>query len=117
MGSKRVIAGVLHNLGKVAQYDNDHEQAAALYWESLALNSEIEYKPGIADCLVGLAAVAAANGSAKRAAQLLGAAEPHPDSMRGYLPLTDRGNYTLAEVRAQLDPAAFAAAFTQGRAL
>jgi predicted ATPase/class 3 adenylate cyclase/DNA-binding CsgD family transcriptional regulator len=119
IGSKRVIAGVLHNLGKVAQYDNDHEQAAALYRESLALNSEIEYKPGIADCLVGLAAVAAANGSAERAAQLLGAAEPHLDSMRGYMPLTDRGNYThtLAEVRAQLDPAAFAAAFAQGHAL
>jgi DNA-binding CsgD family transcriptional regulator len=68
---------------------------------------------------VGLAAVAAANGSAERAAQLLGAAEPHLDSMRGYMPLTDRGNYThtLAEVRAQLDPAAFAAAFAQGRAL
>jgi DNA-binding NarL/FixJ family response regulator len=119
LGSKRIIAGVLHNLGKVAQYDDDHERAAALYLESLAQNNEIGYKPGIADCFVGLAAVAAATGSAERAAQLLGAAEPHLDTMRGYMPLTDPANYdhTLAVVRAQLDEAAFTAVFAQGQAL
>jgi predicted ATPase/class 3 adenylate cyclase/DNA-binding CsgD family transcriptional regulator len=119
LGSKRIIAGVLHNLGKVAQFDNDHERAAARYLESLALNNEIGYTPGIADCFVGLAAVAAANGFAERAAQLLGAAEPYLDAIRGYMPLTDRVNYeqTLATVRAQLDAAAFTAAVAQSRAL
>jgi predicted ATPase/class 3 adenylate cyclase/DNA-binding CsgD family transcriptional regulator len=119
LGSKRFIAGVLHNLGKLAQLDGDYEQAAALYEESLALNKEIEYRPGIADCLVGLAAVAVAAGSATRAARLLGAAEPHLDSMRGYMPKSDRDNYdhTLAAARAQLDEAAFTAAFARSREL
>jgi DNA-binding NarL/FixJ family response regulator len=66
-----------------------------------------------------LAAVAAATGSAERTAQLLGAAEPHLDTLRGYMPLSDRADYdhTLAAVRAQLDEAAFTAAFAQGRTL
>ncbi|MCL4258408.1 MAG: tetratricopeptide repeat protein [Anaerolineales bacterium] len=119
LGSQRITARVLHNLGQAARNENDHERATALYLESLALNHEIEYTPGIADCLVGLAAVAAATDSAERAAQLLGTAEPHLDTIRGYMPLTDRTDYddTMAAVRAQLDDAVFTAAFAQGRAL
>lgn len=117
MGSKRIIASVLHNLGKVAQLDHHDARAAALYQESLALNHEIGYTPGIADCFVGLATLAVVDGFAARAAQLLGAVEPHLDTIRGYMPLTDRANYEqmLATVRAQLGEAAFSVAFAQGR--
>jgi predicted ATPase/class 3 adenylate cyclase/DNA-binding CsgD family transcriptional regulator len=119
LGSKRIIAGVLHNLGTVAQHDRDFERATTLQLESLELNAAIEYLPGIADCFVGLAAVAAATGSAERAALLLGAAEPHLAAMRGYMPLIDRASYehTLAAARALLDDVAFEAALTRGRAL
>lgn len=119
LGSKRIIAGVLHNLGKVARLDNFADRAAAFYRESLALNHEIGYTPGIADCFVGLAALATGSGLAPRAAQMLGVAESHLDTIRGYMPLTDRANYeqVLATVRAQLDDAAFTTAFAQGCSL
>lgn len=119
IGSKRVIAAVLHNLGRVAQKQNDHERALELLLESLALNIEIGYKPGMADCLVGVARVALARGNSERAARLLGAAAPHLETMRGFMPLTDRSSYKalLAAVHAQLDKDVFAALWTTGQTL
>ncbi len=119
IGSNRMTAAVLHNLGRVSQREEDLEHAFALFAESLALNTEIDYKPGIADCLVGLAGVAVTQRDPERAARLLGAAEPHLEAMRGFMPLTDRSSYEtiMAHVRTQLSEAQLTLAWLDGQAM
>jgi non-specific serine/threonine protein kinase len=119
LGNKRVLAGVLHNLGNVTLSQGEAVQAATLFAESLALNDETGYQPGIADCFVGLAGVAGAQCHPERAVRLLGAAEPYLDAMRGFMPVADRTAYdrTVAAVQIQLDQATFAAAWAEGQAM
>jgi hypothetical protein len=76
-------------------------------------------KAALAGCLEGLAGVAATAGGAARAARLLGAADALRQAIGAPLPVayqTDVDRY-LARARAALDPAAFSAAWTAGRAL
>lgn len=63
------------------------------------------------DCLIGMADIAVARGDSERAARLLGAAAPHLERMRGFMPLADRSSYTrvLSAVQAHLDEDVFAA--------
>jgi predicted ATPase/DNA-binding CsgD family transcriptional regulator len=119
LGSKRMIAAVLHNLGRVARRQGDHGEAIERYGESLALNAETSYAPGIADCLVGLAGVRHDQGDPRRAARLLGAAEPHLDGVRGFMPLADRDRFERARaaVREQLGLEAFEAERAAGQRL
>ena len=62
-------------LGRVAFAQNNYQQAVASYKESLTLRQEAGEKEGVAEALEGLAGICAAQGEAKSAAQLLGAAE------------------------------------------
>jgi hypothetical protein len=80
-------------------------------------------KYGIAFCLAGLAAVIGALGvgplGAARAARLFGATTALLDAMHAQLETVYRDEYerTLASVQAALDPATFAAAWEEGRAM
>jgi non-specific serine/threonine protein kinase len=134
VGSKSGIAWSLQNLGYLAQHQGEYRQAAALFEESLALFLEIGNKIGVAECLEGLASVATAEwqpdarasarhaakgGGAERAPRLFGAAEALREVANTPLPPYRRADYDrdVAAARAQLDEAAFAAAWGAGRAM
>ncbi len=113
------IALLLHNLGHVAHHQGEHERAASLFGESLMLYQELEHRSGIITDLAGLAGVSASQGQALWAAQLFGAVE-HILSQSGEgLEATDQAEYdrNLALVHSQLDDAAYAAAWEQGRSM
>jgi len=109
-------ASVLKNLGHVAQARGEGDLARALFAESLSVQKEQGNKQGIAECLAGLAAVAR---PPERAARLFAATEALLDVVGVPLSPADRADWErdVAAVRAQLDPAAFASAWLEGRAM
>ena len=123
MGDRWGIATTLNNLALAARGQQDYVAACALIAESLAIRSELGDKYGIAFCLAGLAAVIGALGvgplGAARATRLFGATEALLEAMHARLETVYRDEYerTLATVRAALDPATFAAAWDEGRAM
>jgi DNA-binding CsgD family transcriptional regulator len=115
------IADALHYLGQVARHQRDYTQARALFQESLArwcALGTIQWA-GVAECLDGLGCVYAFQRQFVWAVRLFGAAE----ALRGVLamppfPLTrSSAADECAAVRAQLDEAAFAEAWTAGHGL
>jgi predicted ATPase len=117
-GNRPMLAFVLVNLGTAALEQGDHEQARARLTEGLRLWREAGNRPGAAMGLAGLARLAAARGQAARAGRLFGAAAAlFPAGGRLY-DGTDRAAFDrdIAEARAGLDPAAFAAGWAAGAA-
>jgi transposase len=118
LGGAMGSAAVLHNQGYVALHQGNDAQAAALFGQSLALFREMGDKQGIAKCLEGLASVAGAVGQPERAARLWGAAEIlwGPGGWRSP---AERAAYdrSVAAARAQIELAAFTAAWAWGRAM
>ncbi len=113
------IANVLGLLGRVALLEGDAERAAQYYAASLRIMGELSNRLGIASCLEGWAEVALAQGRPARAARLCAAAATLRDAIGAPLWPVERARYdrTVAAARAQLDAAAFAAAWEEGRAL
>ena len=99
------------------------DRAAALFAESLRLFEERGNRRGIAECLLGLAAVTITQGQhpadATRAARLLGAAEAQFWAIGAALWPADQRQHarTVAAVQAALNEEACAAAWEQGRAM
>ena len=93
--------------------------AGMLHKESLTLIQELGDKKGIAECLPGLAEVAQADGLPQRGTKLLGAVEALLERLGARLDPTERAEFdhTLAAAHAQLDEAAFNAAWAEGRAM
>ena len=118
IGGKSAVASMLSGLGHVSLHQNHWQQAQALFAESLALHWELGDKEGIAACLAGLAGVAERERQPERVARLLGAAEALLEASDIRLPTIIQAEYDriVAAVRAQLDEAAFAAAWAEGRA-
>jgi len=74
IGAQRDLASVLHNLGHTCLHLGEIERAWALFGESLGLHQTGQNEKGIAECLVGFAAIAVRTGSPAAGARLLGAA-------------------------------------------
>jgi predicted ATPase/DNA-binding CsgD family transcriptional regulator len=112
------MAAVRHNLGHIAQLHGDSLQALALFRESLTTYHELGHIAGMAACLAGLGGVAAAQGQLLPAARLLGASDGLFASIGISLLSADRlqRERNLARIQAQLDGAAFAAAWAEGQA-
>jgi predicted ATPase/DNA-binding XRE family transcriptional regulator len=112
-------ASVLHNLAYVAVHERDHDRAAALFGESLRLYQRAGDQRGVAECLAGLACLAAAFGQHERAARLFGAAEAACQALRVQLSPSNRVDCArgLAAASAGTSRAAFAAARDAGQAL
>ena len=113
------IALSLHSLGVVAFRRGDYHRAAGLYAESLVLSSQVRDRWIADDCLDGLAAVACTRGHYEHAARMLGAADVLRE-MLGYRPLADvesDHDRCVDTTRIGLGDAAFAAAWTDGRAM
>jgi tetratricopeptide (TPR) repeat protein len=119
LGDKGGIASSFANLAEIARYRSDYARATTLYKESLALYRDLGDRNRIVDCLEGLAVVAGAKQQAARAARLFGAAEVLRESIGMPVSPSDSADFdrNVAAARAQLDEAAFAAAWAAGRAL
>jgi predicted ATPase len=119
LGNQQGIAIVQHNLGQVAQATGDLPQAQAYFRESLALLQHVGDHHGLAWGLAALASLAAATGQFDRAARLFGAATPHLDVDASPLHPPERTGYhrAIATARTALGEEAYAAAWSEGRAM
>jgi predicted ATPase/class 3 adenylate cyclase len=112
-------ANLLAGLGVVALDNNDFGLAATLFEESLALAQQLEDELLIAECLWGLAAVAAARGQPVRAVRLWAAANAL-DYIRAVItvsagrPVEER---LLVPTRTRLQSGAFDAEWAKGQAM
>jgi DNA-binding CsgD family transcriptional regulator len=70
----RDLASVLHNLGHTVLHLGDVGRAGALFRESMASNQEHGNRPGMAECLLGFAALALVRDLPAAGARLLAAA-------------------------------------------
>ena len=117
--ARGAIAGLLHNLGYVSLHQQDAARATELFAESLSLFRDAGDRRGLAECLAGLAAVAAVAMQPVRAAQLFGASEALLEAIGARLSASNLDDYerNLATARQSLDAAAFAVAWSAGRAM
>ncbi len=113
------IAAVLHTLGHVLRAQGDSARAIACFSESLTRYWKMGHKEGTSLCLNGFAGVAGEMGQPVRAARLFGAAEALRETIGLSRQSDERAIYdrSVAAVRAQLEEAAFAAAWAEGRAM
>jgi tetratricopeptide (TPR) repeat protein len=107
----------LVNLAYVAQHEGDHEQALRLVRRALQITRDTGDTRDVAAFLVTLAGSIAALGRHRRAAQLLGASEAALERMGALVQPTDQPEIDriITELQAQLDPAIFQAARSEGR--
>ena len=119
VGNKSLIAWVLQTLASAARYRANYETARSLLIESLTLARQAGEKEVIADALIGFAALAAAQEQAERAARLFGAVERLYETMNLILLPVIRAEYdrNVSAARAQMNEAAFATAWANGRAM
>ncbi len=73
LGAQHDLASVLHNLGHTCLHLGDVERAHALFCESMAIHQAQQNMPGMAECLIGFAAIALLRGLPAVGARLLGA--------------------------------------------
>jgi hypothetical protein len=104
-------------LGRASFRQDRWPEAHRLFAQSLAHHRVLGYRQGIATCLAGWAGVTVAEGQLERAARLLGATEALFEATGLGLWAAFQSDYdrAVAAVRAQLDPADFAAAWAEGR--
>ena len=110
---------VIHNLGHALCSLGDYERALALFKEGLVLSGELGVRAIILFYLMGVASVLGMQEQTLAAAQLFGAAEALLHAMGVVIGPLDRAecNRYIAAVRSQLDPAAFADAWANGRTM
>jgi len=121
-GDVGLRAVVFHNLGYLADAQEQQLQARTNFRHSLTLFHQIDKHSGIADCVIGLARLAAKAGQPARAAQMLGFAEATRDALSmqdEFVTPSKREAYDnlLAALLAQLSPTQFEAARAIGRSL
>ncbi len=109
MGDRWDLARVLVALERVAVHVGDYQRALALCEESLNLSRDLGNKNGMLRSLEGMASIALAQDDAERAARLLGTVDAISRSIGRASP-----EPLIAEVKAKLEEAAFAAAWLLG---
>ena len=119
VGDSLGLAWTLHHLGMATLAQGNHMRAAALLSEALSLQQQQDHKAQILESLEGFTQLASAHGQATWAAQLLGAAAGLRAASSVLRPPGERAPYErmVAGVRAQLDEAAFAAAWAAGQTM
>ena len=75
IGAKHDLAAVLHNLGHASLHLGNVTRAHALFNEGMTIHQSLQNVHGMAECLVGMAAIALLRGSPIVSARLLSAAE------------------------------------------
>jgi predicted ATPase/transcriptional regulator with XRE-family HTH domain len=119
LGNKEYVATCLSYLALLARLRAEYRHAVLLYRESLHLLLELGHRESLAVGLEGLAGAVQGEGHPEHAVRLLAAAAALRDAIGAPLPPAQRPYYeqTLAEVRAQLAPLAYAAAWAEGSTL
>ena len=74
LGAMYDLAAPLHNLGHACLHLGDIKRARELFTEALAVYQSQQNSPGMAECLIGFAALAVVQGVPSAAARLLAAA-------------------------------------------
>jgi tetratricopeptide (TPR) repeat protein len=112
-------ARLIHTLGYMALHDADLARAEELFQESLAAFRKLGNKRGMAECLGGLATVAAMRDDSVWAAELLAAADAQLAAGGAAWWPADRVEVdrTRRRLREALGEAGFAAAWERGRTL
>jgi tetratricopeptide (TPR) repeat protein len=114
----RDLASALHNLGHTSLHLGDVERAGDLFDEGMALRREQGNWPGMAECLLGYAALAVVSGAPAAGARLLAAAAAlggrHITSE--WAATSMEYEHYLAQTRASLPEAAFQAEQATGQA-
>jgi non-specific serine/threonine protein kinase len=118
-GESYAAAVALGNLGLVVREQGDIERAAALQEEGLQLDLALGNRHGVAASLEGIAGVLVAARRPAAAARLYGAARALREALGAPVPPGDLDDYDrdVADARAQLGEAAFAAAWEAGRTM
>jgi len=113
------LASALHNLGHTYLHLGEVERAQALFNESLAAQQAQHNTPGVAECLMGFAALAVACGLPVPGARLLAAALAIGGERVATAWEATRKEYehTLAQIRVHLTETEFQAEQATGRAL
>ncbi len=119
LGATRDLASVLQNLGHTCVHLGDVERANALFTESMAAHQAQQNAVGMAEGLIGYAALAVVRGSPAAGARLLAAAVAIGAQRARPMWAATRREYEqyLAHVRARLTKAEFQAEQTAGQAL
>jgi len=121
VGDPQATSIACHAGAMVAQAERNHERAKGLLQEGLKLSAESGDQTNVAYCLQGLAASAASEGRLARAARLWGVAEALLEKIEvaAYIYAPDRSAYQgrVSAARAQLEEAAWQAAWAEGRAM
>jgi non-specific serine/threonine protein kinase len=110
---------VLYNLAFVAQHEGNHQEAIRMIRRSLALCQDLGVPTDVAQELLALAGSLGALGDPVRAAHLFGAAQAFLERRGTLIDPSDQPEHdrNIAIVRAQLDEAAFEAAWAEGQAM
>jgi predicted ATPase/DNA-binding CsgD family transcriptional regulator len=119
IGAVRDLASVLHNFGHVCIHLGDIEQAIDLFSESLELHQENANRPGMAECLLGFAALAIISGFPSQGARMLAAMEEiggRPISSE-WAATSMEYKYYLEKVCSVLDNGRFRAEQSRGKRL
>jgi predicted ATPase/transcriptional regulator with XRE-family HTH domain len=119
IGHKSWQVTCLYYFGLLAQSEGDNQQARIFLEESLVLSHRLGPIWLRANALMGLSGVAAAEGQARRAARLLGAADTQLELGASYWDAAESRyiERAVASAVAQLGEDAFAEAYAEGRAM
>jgi len=119
LDAKRDVASVLQNLGHACLHLGEVERAHVLFMESLVLQHEQQNSPGMAECLIGFAAMAIVHGLPAAGARLLSAAIALGGEHPANVWTATRMEYEeyLALARAKLTETEFQAEQAAGHAL
>jgi predicted ATPase/DNA-binding CsgD family transcriptional regulator len=118
-GQIHYLPVALDNLGWAALLSGDRERAEGFFTRTLELGEELGAKSTVAESLEGMACAAAAKGQTARSAHLFGAARTLQNATVYQQALEERAlrEPYLTAARAQLDEAAWEAAFAEGQAM
>jgi predicted ATPase/transcriptional regulator with XRE-family HTH domain len=118
-GDTRGLAQALLGLGRTALRDGAAAYAADVFAEALASWKDLGIDAGVVRCLAGLAAAAAADGQLERAARLYAATTAQARAVGVSFSATDTLEHdrSIADLRAQLNPARFAECWAAGQAM
>jgi predicted ATPase/class 3 adenylate cyclase len=119
LGDKANSAVMLADLSQIASQQGDHARATALMLESLKLDQDLGDTEAMGWCVAELARLATTCFPPELAARFFGAAQALLAARGIQLGPSERADWErcVAAVQAQLDQAAFAAAWGAGRAM
>jgi predicted ATPase len=119
VADKSNIVNPTANLGWMTLAQGQHERARQYLSDSLRMSQELGHREGIASSLQGFAHLAAADGRPSLAARLVGVVDAIYTQSDIQLSPIERARYTrtVEAIRAQIDEAAYAAAWAEGQSM